>query len=164
MENQRVLTIIRPARHDDLGRLAEIGAVLHSESERFRRCRYAPEKVLALMSALMQSANGLVLVVEKDGEVIGGIAATVVEQWYSFDRIATDISVFILPEHRGGTALARLLNAYREWAESRGAVYALAGISTSITVARTQSLYEALGARYVGPMMEFSMKGGDGGN
>lgn len=157
-------TTIRPARHDDLGRLAEIGAVLHSESEHFQRCRYAPEKVQVFLGALLQSTDGLVLVVEKDGEIVGGIAAMVAEQWYSFDRIATDVSVFILPEHRGGTAPARLLNAYRDWAASRGAVYALAGISTSVTVERTQALYEALGARYVGPMMEFSMKGNDDGN
>lgn len=158
------MPIIRPAQLSDLVRLAEIGAVLHSESEHFQRCRYASGKVQSFLGVLMQSADGLVLVVEKDGIVIGGIAAMVAEQWYSFDRIATDVSVFILPEHRGGTAPARLLNAYREWAESRGAVYALAGISTSVTVERTQALYEALGARYVGPMMEFSMKGNNDGN
>lgn len=158
------MVTIRLAQLSDLERIADIGAVLHSESEHFQRCRYAPEKVRAFLGALLQSADGLVLVVEKGGEIVGGIAAMVAEQWYSFDRIATDVSVFILPEHRGGTAPARLLNAYREWAASRGAVYALAGISTCVTVERTQALYEALGARYVGPMMEFSMKGSGNGS
>ena len=151
-------TIIRPATHDDLDNIAEIGLALHSESTHFNRCGYSTEKVALFLGSLILSEDGLVLVVERDGSVIGGIAASAVEQWFSFDKIAVDVSVFILPEHRGGMAAIRLLHAYRDWAKAKGVVYALAGISTGINCEKTQALYERIGMSYLGPIMAFSME------
>jgi L-amino acid N-acyltransferase YncA len=150
--------MIRPATHEDLDRIVQIGAALHSETDHFSRCRYVEDKVRKFIGTLIESDDGFVMVVERDGAVIGGMAAVSVEQWFSTDKIATEISVFILPEFRGGMDALRLLRAFRQWAERKQVAYAMAGISTGIHAEKTKLLYEASGMRYVGPIMEFPMK------
>lgn len=153
--------MIRLAKLNDLDRIVEVGASLHAETEHFGRCRYVGEKVKAFIGALINSDDGFVMVAERDGQVVGGIVAVTVEQWFSHDKIATEISVFILPEYRGSMDALRLLKAFKAWARTKGVVYTMAGISTGIHAEKTKALYQAAGMRYVGPIMEFPMEQGE---
>lgn len=145
--------MIRKADIKDIPKLVEIGRLFHSESEHFSKCSYSPIKVIAFLEGLLNNDEALLNVIEKDGEIIGGMAAVIFQEWYSVERLATDICVFILPEYRGSSMAAEMIEKYKEWAKGRGAVYSLLSVGSGINMERTQQFYEKLGARYIGPLL-----------
>lgn len=136
---------IRPATHDDVDTLVDMGEMLHNESPRWSRIRYSREKVRALVTRLVSEPYGLALVAEKDGQIIGGLIATALPHWSSDDVIAEERSLFMRPEHRGSFSALRLVCAFRCWSELRGAVWADAGSTTGVDPEITARLYEASG-------------------
>jgi len=145
--------MIRNAEPKDLPALVQIGQKFHAESEQYSRLSYSGLKVLFLLKSLLANNDGMLIVAEKDGEIIGGMAAMVFQEWYSYEKLATDICIFILPEHRGTAIAAEMIDHYKKWAKERQAKFSLLSISTGINLERTQGLYEKLGARYLGPVL-----------
>jgi GNAT superfamily N-acetyltransferase len=145
--------MIRKAEVQDIPALVEIGRLFHAEAEHFSKCDYSSNKVISFLENLLTNEDALVNVIERDGVIIGGMAAIIFQEWYSTDPLATDICVFILPEHRGSTAAAELIQSYKAWAKEKGAVYSLISVGSGINMERTQQLYEKLGARYIGPLL-----------
>lgn len=149
--------MIRPATHDDIDRLVILGEEMHVES-RFARLPLDVDKVRALFAHLIESPDGLLIVAEKDGEVIGGFAGYVAEHYFARTKVASDFGLFISRQDRGGMTAARLLRVYATWAKERGAVMVQAGITTGVHVDETTRLYQALGFRQVGALFELKEK------
>lgn len=110
---------------------------------------FAPAKVLALFLRLIEWADGLLLVADRDGVIIGGVAGFVAPQWFSDELTATEFGVFMLPEHRGGMTAARLVRAYVHWAKAKGVAHPQLGISTGVRPDETVELYKAIGLKLV---------------
>lgn len=138
--------MIRRATPDDFQRLADLGALMHAESPRFRDFTYQPARVLEMLAWLTNSPQGLVLVADMPFEgVIGGIMAMAVPH-YACDLVqASDMAFFVHPEFRGGTAAARLVHGYLDWAREMGAEPSI-GVNTGVQPQRTGRLLAALGA------------------
>ena len=141
--------MIRLATLDDIPALIALGAVMHQES-RYRVLPYDEEKVRGLLSRMIEHEDGLLLVAEKSGEIVGGFAGLIAEHWFSTSRIATDFALFIHPDHRGGLTAARLLKAFVAWAKEHGAALITAGITTGVHTDATTRLYQSLGFEPVG--------------
>lgn len=140
-------TTIRTATYDDLDVLMELTESMHAESPRYSRMAFSHQKMINLYVMLIDSAWGLVLIAERDGVIIGGVAAMVTEHWLSNDMIASEFGLFILPEHRGGMTAARLARGYIEWAKEQGAKMIQFGISTGVHTDETAALYRAIGLK-----------------
>lgn len=138
-------TMIRPATHADLPVLMLMADAMHMESPRFSRLRFSGDKVQKLFMRLIDSPDCLLLIAERSGARIGGIAAMVTPHWFSDDLVANDYALFLLPEHRGGTTAARLARAYIEWAREKGAKMIQLGVSTGVHADETAALYKAIG-------------------
>lgn len=145
--------MIRPATHDDIDRLVILGEEMHVES-RFARLPLDVDKVRALFAHLIESPDGLLIVADKDGEVIGGFAGYVAEHYFARTKVAADFGLFISRGDRGGMTAPRLLKAYAKWAKERGAVMIQAGITTGVHVDESTRLYQALGFSQVGVLFE----------
>lgn len=145
---------IRAASLRDLPQLVELGRVMHAESPRLGKLTLDELKAKATLAGLMSSAGGLLLVAEHEGKIIGGIAAVITEHWYSHDKMAYDIALFVRPDKRGGILAARLINAYAAWAREHGAVITQMGISTGVNVDTTGQLLENLGATRSGVLYD----------
>ena len=145
--------MIRPATHEDIPRLIELGEQMHVES-RFASLPFDRDKVRGLFAHLIESPDGLLLVAEIDGVPIGGFAGYVVEHYFARTKVASDFGLFIEPASRGGMTAPRLLKAYIEWAKEQGAVMIQAGITTGVHVEQTTRLYEKLGFRNNGQIFE----------
>ena len=128
--------------------LLALAAEMHAES-RFSRFAFVPEKVRAMLATLIVADDGFLWVFD-DGDVIGALAATVFEHWFSSDRVAQDVGLFVRPDRRGGAAAAALIDRYIVWAHERGAVDVELGVNTGVRPERTGKLLERLGARLVG--------------
>lgn len=142
-------TLIRAATCDDIDLLMDMATAMHAESPRYSRMAFAPAKVLALFLRLIEWADGLLLVADRDGVIIGGVAGFVAPQWFSDELTATEFGVFMLPEHRGGMTAARLVRAYVHWAKAKGVAHPQLGISTGVRPDETVELYKAIGLKLV---------------
>lgn len=145
--------MIRPATHDDIDRLTELGEMMHVES-RFARLPLDRAKVRALFAHLIESPDGLLIVSEKDGDIIGGFAGYIVEHYFAHTKVASDFGLFIAPEFRGGMSAPRLLKAYVDWAKEKGAAMIQAGITTGVHVEASTALYQRLGFKPAGALFE----------
>ena len=93
------------------------------------------------------------VVAEVRGEVVGGMAGAVTEQWFSNDLIAYDYSIFVEPSRRNGVIAVRLIQTFQEWARIKGAKQIYMGIGTGVSVEGTTRLYESQGLRNIGPLL-----------
>ena len=147
-------TTIRMATLEDLDVLMDIGESMHKESPRFSRMSYSPAKVLQMFIDLINADCGLIVVAEQDDKIIGGIAAIVSQHWFSQDLMASDIALFIVPEHRGGITAVRLVKHYVAWAKEQGAVITQMGISTGVHADETAAMFKAIGLKQFGYLFE----------
>ena len=146
---------IRKATSDDLNRLVEMGALMHAESPTFRGMAFDPWKLHAAIARILDSETGFAMVYEAGGRIVGAMVGMIFQHWFSPDLMASDMALFVEPEHRGGMGAVRLLNAYADWAEDNGAAPGMTwfGITTGVEPEMTEKLCERLGWRRVGVVM-----------
>lgn len=147
--------MIRNASLADLGMLLVLAEQMHAESPRFRVRRFSVNKMAALFTGLIDRDDGLVLVAEQGGELIGVFAGYTMEDWFGPDKVAGDFGLFVTPARRGGLDAARMIRRYVQWARSRGVAHPEIGISTGVHVDKTIRLYEAQGFVVIGPIMAY---------
>ena len=146
------MTSVRVATLDDIPALVEMGAAMRAESPRYRSQSFDPAKVTQIAHQLIPTKG--VGVAERDGKIIGMMAGVVVPTWFGHDLMATDLVLYVKPEHRKTTRAALLLiRAFEAWAEERGAVDIMPGVSTMVEVEGTVGLYEKLGYERYGAAM-----------
>lgn len=150
---------IRDATISDLPRIIELGVMLHKESPRFSRSPFNEGKAADFLAGLIHGDRGFLVVADREGEIIGGMAGMIVSEWFSDEPFAYDVSLFIEPKHRGSILPMRLLLAYKEWARSKGVRRAVGGIGTGINVEKTAALYRRVGMEEIGPILEFIIEG-----
>ena len=139
---------VRRAVPADMDVLLAMGRALHAESPRYRAESYDDAKVQALTERLTgpdAPEDATVFVATIGGAVVGVFGVYIAESWYGHDRKASDLTVYVMPEHRGSSAFLRLLRAAEAWAVSRGAVEMSIGVSTSIHTDKTVRAYERSG-------------------
>lgn len=134
---------VRCATHADIPAAIRFGAAMQQESPRFSRLGYAPEKVEALARVMVERGGSFVA--EKGDTIVGMMGGFVSEHFFSYDKVASDLMVYVAPEHRGGSAFYRLLTAFEQWAFVQGAVEIVLGVSTEIVTDQTIAMYERLG-------------------
>lgn len=145
--------MIRDANLYDLPALLVLGQQMHAESPRFSRLRFSASRLESTLRLLLGS--GQFLVVAEDGRrVVGGMAAVAMPHWASDDLVATDLALFVARDARGGMVPARLIKAYTAWASKRGAVLIQAGVTTGINTETTAALYERMGLKRCGALLE----------
>lgn len=144
--------MIRPATHDDVSRIVDLGDLMVKES-RFSVLEYAALKVDAFIRSLIDG-NQFVLVSEDSGIVNGYFIGMVSEHWASRDLISYDLAMFIHPDHRGGISAAKMVKRYLAWAKSKGAKMINIGVSTGVNPEQTGRLYEKIGFNLIGYIYE----------
>lgn len=145
--------MIRPAATADIPQLVALGEAMHAES-RYARFPWNARKVCGLMDWLIANDDGLLLVAERDGEIVGGFLGMAADHWAVDMRVATDFALYVVPDRRGGMAAVRLLRAYKAWVAERAVDEANLGITTGVKVEATSRLYQAEGFMPAGHLFE----------
>lgn len=142
--------MIRRALPQDVPRLVELGALMHAESPRFRGHAYMPERVARNIEQVMTMAAGLVLVAETPGHGVVGAFVAIAAPHFACDFMqASDLALFVHPQHRGARHVVGLVKGYAEWARGIGAEPNL-GLNTGVEPERTGRLLATLGAENTG--------------
>jgi len=142
---------IRQATLLDVEAMIALGARMHDESPRFRKFDYRPQKLRALAERVIPAGGAFVA--EVSGRIVGMFVGFIAEQYFGNARYASDLLVYVAPEHRGGSAFPRLFKAWESWARSQDVDEICLGIGTEVTAERTMVLYERLGYRRAGYLM-----------
>ncbi len=140
---------IRVAVGGDIPALVDLGYAMQQESPRFAHLAYAPVKVAQTLQQMIAADNGRVFVAVRDDIVVGMMGGYVLEYFFSHDKFATDLYVYVAPPYRGGSFFTRLVVAFEQWAIALDANEIVVGISTEVEAERTASLYERLGYRRI---------------
>lgn len=148
--------MIRPATHEDIPRLVELGAIMHSTTTYADRV-YHPAKTSVFLYSLIDG-QGALFVAEVGGLVVGGLAGAITEQWFNNDLIAFDYALFVEPGRRQGLIAMKLVLAFQEWARLMGCKEVHMGVTTGVNVSGTARLYSRLGFKYDGPLMKMEIQ------
>lgn len=141
--------MIRPARSADIPEIIRLSEIMHQES-RYRTLTYNGVKFAALLRQLIDSPSGMVAVAERNGDIVGAIAAVVTDHYFADATISYELGLYVEKAHRGTMAGYRLAKEYIYWAKEKGADQIDMGITTGIDEERTGRLYERLGLQHVG--------------
>lgn len=146
--------MIRIATLDDVPALLELGARMHAESPRYRRLQFSAPKVERTLTMMIGSDDAIVLVAMRDDQLIGCGLAFLEEEWFSDDRIAQELAVFVERPWRGGLTAAKLITGLRAWGAATDARLLQAGTTTGVNSEMTASLYEKIGFTRAGIGLE----------
>lgn len=147
--------MVEAAELTDIPRLVELGAMLHGASS-YRDVTYSREKVGRTLAALIQGA-GVVFVVRKKGEIVGGLAGSVTPYWFSDEVHGFDFSLFFDPASRNGIYTHQVVQAFVIWCRARGAKKIRMGITTGIAVEATAKFYRWMGFKDSGLLFEMEI-------
>lgn len=111
---------------------------------------FEPARLAAVARQLIESDLGVVLLAERDGAVIGMLAAAIQVHPLSGETIATEIVWWMDAAARGGRAALQLLRQYEKWARAQGATVLqmvapntrTGGFYTRLGFAEVETLYQ----------------------
>ena len=146
---------IRGAIIEDLPDVMILADMMFHESRYSEVMDFDADKVAGLLTSLIAGRDGVLLVAEIGGEVVGLAAGWIAEATFSRALIFGEFGIYVHPEHRGGMTGPRLVKAWRDWGHKAGAVEGVAGITTGVHNDTTARLYEACGGKPIGPNFAF---------
>ena len=150
---------IRRAAEGDIPALVGMGRAMHDESPHYASLAFSEAKVEQLIRWMLSaSETQCALVAEESGRIVGMLGGFVSEYFFGHDLVASDYVFYVRPENRGGSSAVRLLRAFEKWAISAGASEIVPGVSTRLSVARTEGLYLALGYEKAGVILSKRIK------
>lgn len=146
--------MVRPATFDDIPAMVRLGRQMHGES-RFRPISFSDAKLAATLAGLLTNRM-CVLVAERAGDIVGVFLGVVTEYYFSEEKLAIDLALFVEPTARGGFTGAALVRAFIGWAKGNRIQHVELGVSTGVMVDETAALFEKLGFKRQG--MLFTME------
>jgi len=148
---------VRQAVEQDIPALVALGRGMHAEAPALRHARYDADKVAAALKHSI--AQGCTFVHEQEGELDGAFVGIVIERWFSSDRMAADLALFVRRDRRGGLIAYRLLDAFLTWCDEQGIDDRQLAVSTGVAPAATGELYKRLGFEPIGGLYQMRVNG-----
>lgn len=111
--------IVREATVDDVPALVAMGQRFRNETIYATRLPENTAQMGEIARRLIVEDNGHVLVVDRDGALVGTIGLLVFPHHFSGALTAAELFFWVNPEHRGHGV--RLLRRAEQWARDRGA-------------------------------------------
>lgn len=146
---------IRYGAVSDIESCVVLGQKLHAVT-RFASYQYQPQRVAQQLSALIVKGQNIkgshcMLIAEDSAGVIVGCLIGCVECHLFSDQLVASIAHYlVLPERRLSGAGLRLLTAFRNWAQQRGAFELNAGVNSGVDMERMDRFLRRLGFRPTG--------------
>lgn len=111
---------IRPATETDIEAIVTMARHFIAFAPHASIAEYDDLDLMTATHACMQ--NGLVLVAEQEGAVVGMLFGVLTGIWFAPKTTwAVELAWWVQPEARGGTAGIRLVTAFQDWAREQGA-------------------------------------------
>lgn len=109
--------------------------------------------------AKILSVPTAVVFVAEAKEIVGFICGALHEQFFTQQKFASDMALFVEDQHRGSSAAFRLIKAFENWAKEKGASHVWLGQSVGQNIDNTTSFYTRLGYTLAGVNTVKELKG-----
>jgi len=119
--------------------LERLTTAMHQESVKFCDMSLDTDK---LVNIAEKQYCGLYL---KNNTPVGCMLGVKHQTFFGHDVVATELLLFIEPEHRGGFAAIRLAQDFEKWCKENKCVEINVGSSVQVATDTTKKLYSALG-------------------
>lgn len=139
----------RRALPDDIPGIMALAREMHAETS-FRKLSFSAPKAATEVLSCILNPNMLVLVGEKDGKILGIIAAYLDTPYFSDDLVVYDHIWYVGKEGRGSMVGPRLLKHVAEWARLCRAKAVFVTLGSDVSQERVGKLVERLGYSRLG--------------
>jgi RimJ/RimL family protein N-acetyltransferase len=148
--------LVREATIDDIAAIGLHMVWMH-ESTSYSTTHLDTHKMLINLRHFIESSDVCVFVLEVEDEIEGVFMGLVSEQWWGNDLQAVDLLLYISPVFRNNRAAPKLVNAYIDWAKTKGVKsdQIRLGITTDVNVEKTSKLYNNLGFADGGKLFKY---------
>jgi GNAT superfamily N-acetyltransferase len=148
---------IRDYQQSDFAQLLAMGYEMWKAAPEFRGFTFDAERLIPISEACLCNDDMHCFVAVRDGRPVGFFVGGVTEFFFSSDRYAFDLALFVSPDRRGTSAAIRLMAAATEWARARGAKQLRFGAATGIDPERTERFFGGLGFAKAGQLYTFAV-------
>tara|TARA_B100000902_G_C27151245_1_gene833853 strand:- start:309 stop:809 length:501 start_codon:yes stop_codon:yes gene_type:complete len=100
--------------------LIDLGSYVHRKSA-YKHLKFDRETLREEINKAIMDDNSLVIVVERDGRLVGGLLAYLETPYFSKELQSSDQIVFIDPQYGNTLDGPRLISRYVKWAKSKNA-------------------------------------------
>ena len=111
----------RFAEPKDFEWLKEVSIEHHEESD-WSEVEYSKEKCEKHIRTSTNDPNYFGIIIEKDDEKIGFMAGRLLEYYFSREKYARQLDIYVVPLHRNGMAGIFMMRKFIEWAKMNGAL------------------------------------------
>ncbi|WP_262696462.1 GNAT family N-acetyltransferase [Kordiimonas aquimaris] len=135
---------IRQATLNDIDDLMVQAELFHAESS-YKNIPINQDKLRGFYKAQVILETSLILVAYQGKQLVGHFVAHIYDFYFSEERSAADLILYVTPEKRGSRAALTFIRQYHEWCTVNGVVDASLSISTDINPGKTSRFYSKLG-------------------
>ena len=143
---------IRFATLEDIPTFVELGRTFQANT-RFKDYPYSPERVAENIKGAIEDQRGIycpLVAVDSTGKPVGGLLGKIERHFFSEQIVASVIQYNVLPEKRMTGAGLKMLTAFKQWAENRGAVELAVGINSGTNLKQLDRFLRKLGFQMTG--------------
>lgn len=144
---------LRAATYEDIPQMIELGRTVYGES-RFSHLEYNADKLrngLQHLIYLHTEGSHLCLLAENTaGQIIGGFVGGLEEYFFTSDKSANSILIWVDPQYRGSSAALKFIDVFKQWAIKKGAKELNIVVSSGVRIGSTDRFVRRLGFTQTG--------------
>jgi N-acetylglutamate synthase-like GNAT family acetyltransferase len=134
--------LIRQAKQTDIDTITVLANKMVQNTVFTNIKRDRIEKILSVPTA--------VGFVAESEEIVGFICGALHNQFFTQQKFASDMALYVEPKYRGGSAAFRLVKAFENWAKEKGVSHIWLGQSVGQNIDDTAKFYQRLGYNITG--------------
>ncbi len=146
---KKVETEYREITNKDFPALCDLGQMMHEEGS-YSHLKFSKARLLETFKRYMNDPDRIGIVAMQGDKPCGMIGGYVSKYYFSDELVAGDIAWFVVPEYRGSRVGLHLLDAFEDWAKSKGVSELRIGISTGVNMEAFDRLMKKRGYSMVG--------------
>ena len=146
---KKIETEYREITNEDFPALCDLGQMMHEEGS-YSHLKFSKARLLETFKRYMNDPDRIGIVAMQGDKPCGMIGGYVSKYYFSDELVAGDIAWFVVPEYRGSRVGLHLLDAFEDWAKSKGVSELRIGISTGVNMEAFDRLMKKRGYSMVG--------------
>lgn len=142
---------IRKFTAEDIKPMIDLGEKMYKEGA-YNGLSYSKEKCQKLGEYILNNEHKTAgWVATQDGQIIGMMLVQLTSYFFSDDKMASDLLLYVDPNKRKSLRVAiRLINTATDWAKSKGAKEFRPGSSVGVETQRVEKLYNFMKFETIG--------------
>ena len=153
--------MVRAMTHKDFEPMLDLCEKLWHESPNYKDHPFSRHRLAGIGESILAAPDKMCGFVAVNGsEMEGFFVGIIAPYFFSNEKIAMDLGLFVQTSLRGVGIASQLIHAYESWAWDHGVREIQLGISTGIHQGETLGMYKQLGYHESGVICKKSTQGG----